>query len=195
MLSEEDNVGLQPQENALEQVGEIANNGADLQDIAQTTYKGAEPQGVAHTAYSGAEPQDIAQTAYNGAEPQDIAQTTYSGAEVAALQELVHQKIGSIPLETEEPLPDPESIERISTDKIKAMRRLSVDKSETLPPFQEQLAETLIRCYSNFKTFFMPPAKERRYCELKGHECKHCGEIVESLTQKSQREKQDKLRK
>ena len=149
---------------------------------------GVGPESASHTPIAGIDGGgDDVQTL--------VEQPTYSGAEAAALQELVQHSMGSLSSDNIEALPDRESIEKISNEKIKAMRRLSVDSAEVLPPFQEQISETIIRAFSNFKTLFFPPAKERRYCELKGHECKHCGEIVESTTQRKQKETGEKLKK
>jgi hypothetical protein len=99
-------------------------------------------------------------------------------AELNELQELVKHSIGAVQAPAEVQLPDPESIERISADRIKSMRQLSLESAEVKAPLTEQIIEVIIRAYSNFMTFFVPPAKERRYCELKGHECKHCGQVI-----------------
>jgi hypothetical protein len=155
--------------------------------LSEEDNAGVSPESASPTATGGVEG--------GGEEIQTLEQPSYSDTEAAALQELVQHSIGSLSSDNIEALPDPESIEKISNEKIKAMRRLTVDSAEVLPPFQEQLAETLIRAYSNFKTLFFPPPKERRYCELRGHECKHCGELVESTTQRKQRETAEKLKK
>ena len=91
-----------------------------------------------------AAPASVGEVEGGGEEIQTLQQPTYSDAEAAALQELVQHSIGSLSSDNIEALPDPESIEKISNEKIKAMRRLTVDSAEVLPPFQEQVAETLI---------------------------------------------------
>jgi hypothetical protein len=137
-------------------------------------------------------PTSVGELGGNSEELDDFATHSYDGSETAALQELVKHSIGAMPVEIVEPLPDPETIEKISSDKIKSMRQLTVSNAEILPPFKEQLIYSVIQTFSHFKTLIFPPPKERRYCELKGHECKHCGELVESTTQQKQREKAEK---
>jgi hypothetical protein len=161
-------------------------------------YEGVSPDSIGETAAPQQEQENSIYGQATEQQPNELdgesqAPYAHGGAEVEALQELVYQKVGPIAVEPEEHLPDPESIERISNEKIKAMRKLAAGgNSEVVPPFQEQVGEIIIRAYSNFKTFFIPPPKERRYCELNGHECKHCGQVVESLTQQKIKEAKEK---
>lgn len=79
----------------------------------------------------------------------------------------------------EESLPDPESIDPISTEQIKVMRQVATVKGDEKRPFTTVFFESLIKAYFSLADAFkMRQDNTPRECYAKGHECMHCGQRI-----------------
>jgi hypothetical protein len=101
--------------------------------------------------------------------------------DAAQLQALVEQTRGiknQVEEKPKELLPDPESIDPISVEQIKVMRKANAALKAT-PVFKTQhiaqrIYEFIIRAYFEALDFIKPSGRVKR-CFLEGHQCLHCG--------------------
>ncbi len=97
--------------------------------------------------------------------------------DAAQLQNLVNQSRGiKNQLESKkEDLPDPESIDPISVEQIKVMRKSVVETKADKTLLLQKLYETLIRAFFESIEFLKPSTRAKR-CLIEGHQCLHCGQ-------------------
>lgn len=100
--------------------------------------------------------------------------------EADKLQELVAQKLGlkNDGQANEEQLPDPDSIDPISTDQIKVMRKFATAKVEEKKSLQATMLQTIVKTYFEIADSFKLKPDNARRCFVQGHECVHCGRKI-----------------
>lgn len=122
--------------------------------------------------------------------------STVGSEDAAQLQALVTSSLGikNQPVEAEEPetaalVPEPITVEPISTEQIKVMRKYATKKAVTNPPITTVIYQGIIKAYFDVVDYFKPSIRAQK-CLTEGHQCLHCGKKFEEPASKSPKEKQ-----
>jgi hypothetical protein len=77
-----------------------------------------------------------------------------------------------------EELPDPESIDPISTEQIKVMRKYAAVQEDEEKPVKARFLDSLIKGYFEIADAFRLKPDNTKSCFKRGHECVHCGKKI-----------------